>query len=187
MAQAAWESLDQSVIDSSGATLGSLYHDLVECCIADIQKEYRAKQALLKENKAPTAEPSSFVALPGTDTESDSKFVIQEQREKEKTRPAHSSFWDVARQPESIISSTDVQPPQVFNVKRSTLSVFSTLFSKAEDQGSVNWSAFVAAMTELRFSVIPTSGSTYTFVPPQDGEMPKRRITLLRPHGEEVE
>ena len=187
MAQAAWQSFNQSVVDNSGATLGSLCQDLVECCIADVQKEYREKQASPKENMAPTSEPSSFVALSGTTTKPDSKFVIQQRREKKKTRPTNSSFWDVAPQPEPTVPTSDLKPPQVFNVKHSTLSVFTTLFSKAEDQGSVNWSAFVAAMAELRFSVIPTSGSNYTFVPPQYGEMAQRRITLHRPHGSQLE
>ncbi|MCJ1334504.1 hypothetical protein MMC10_011216 [Thelotrema lepadinum] len=187
VAQAAWQSLNQFVVNNSGVTLGSLYQDLVKSCIADVQKEYKEKQAPSKENIAPTAETSSFVAFPGTTTESDSKFVIQQRRVKEKARPTHSSFSDIAPQPEPTVPTTDLKPPQVFNVKRSTLSVFSTLFSKAEDRGSVNWSAFVAAMAELRFSVIPISGSIFTFVPPQDGGITQRQITLHRPHGSQLE
>ena len=120
MTQAALGSLNQFVVDNSGVTLGFLYHDLVKSCITDIQKEYRGKQALPKENIAPTAEPSSFAALPGTTTEPDSKFVIQQRREKEKTRPIHSSFRDVTPQPEPTVPTTDLKPPQVFNVRRST-------------------------------------------------------------------
>ena len=187
MAHEALESLSKFIVDKAGATPGSLYQDLVDTCIADIQKEYQLKRDVLKENVEPVAEASSFAALPGAAAEPDGKFVIQQRREKEKTRPAHSSFWDVAPQLESTIRVPESGPPRAFSVKRSTFAVFSTIFSKEEDQGSVSWSSFVSAMTDLQFSVVPNSGSIFTFVPPVGDEFNQRRLTVHRPHGSRLE
>ena len=188
VAHEALESLNKFIVDEAGATPGSLYQDLVDTCIADIQKEYQRKRDVLKGNVEPAAEVSSFVALPGAaTTDPESKFIIQQRREKEKTRPAHSSFWDVAPQVESTTPIPDSEPPRVFSVKRSTLAVFSTIFSKEENQGSVSWSSFVSAMTDLHFSVVPNSGSIFTFVPPVDDELNPRRLTVHRPHKSRFE
>ena len=187
VAKEALESLSKFIVDEAGATPGSLYQDLVDTCIADIQKEYQLKREVLKENIEPVAEVSSFAALPGAAAEPDSKFIIQQRREKEKTRPAHSSFWDVAPQLELPIPIPDSEPSRVFSVKRSTFAVFSTIFSKEEDQGSVSWSSFVSAMTDLQFSVVPVSGSIFTFVPPVGDDFNQRRLTLHRPHGSRLE
>ena len=187
VAQEALESLSKFIIDMAGATPGSLYQNLVDTCIADIQKEYRLKQDILKENVEPAAEISSFAPPPGAGAEPDGKFIIQERREKEKTRPVNSSFWDVAPQLEPTIPVPDSEPPRVFSVKRSTFAVFSTVFSKEEDQRSVSWSSFVSAMTDLQFSVVPNTGSIYTFVPPVGDEFDQRPLTIHRPHGSQIE
>ena len=187
VAQEALESLSKFIVDEAGATPGSLYHDLVDTCIADIQKEHQLKREALKENVEPAAEVSSFAAQPGVAAEPEGKFIIQQRREREKTRPAHSSFWDVAPQLEATIPIPDSEPPRVFSVKRSTLAVFSTVFSKEEDQGSVSWSSFVSAMTDLQFSVVPTTGSIFTFMPPVGDEFNQRRLTVHRPHGSRLE
>ena len=149
--------------------------------------EYQLKRDVLKDNVKPAAELPSFAALPGAAAEPDDKFIIQQRREKEMTWPAHSSFWDVAPQLESTIPMSESEPPRVFSVKRSTFAVFSTVFSKEEDQGSVSWWSFVSAMTDLHFSVVPNTGSIFTFVPPISDEFNQKRLIVHRPHGSRLE
>lgn len=113
---------------------------------------------------------------------------IQERREKEKTRPAHSSVYEATTAAQSSIATNaeTSRPPEQFKVKQSTFKVFSTLFSPSNHSGSVHWIDFVAAMGDLGFSIIPKYGSVYTFLPPQS--IPNQRpLTLHRPHQSQIE
>lgn len=78
-------------------------------------------------------------------------------------------------------------PKPKFNVKASTFSVFSLLFSRSSAaRGPIRWDAFVAAMTDVGFSVIPKVGSIYMFVPPES--MVSRKICILhKPHKSHAE
>lgn len=70
-------------------------------------------------------------------------------------------------------------------MKATTASVFTTLFHRAEAQGSVSWTDFESAMADVGFSVTPKGGSVFTFNPP--ASMDTRPITLHRPHVSEIE
>jgi hypothetical protein len=90
---------------------------------------------------------------------------LQQRKEKQKTRPAHSSGYDIAPPtPVAAITSTleatsiSAAPAKPkFKVRPSTLEVFDTLFQKSSSQGrgSIAWTDFEAAMANLNFSVIP--------------------------------
>ncbi|KAG4263863.1 hypothetical protein FPRO03_09139 [Fusarium proliferatum] len=75
---------------------------------------------------------------------------------------------------------------QPVKVSSSTAGVFATLFNKTESRGSVNWSSFEAAMSELGFSVLPRFGSVYTFRPSEDMDI-KRPVSIYRPHQSQIE
>jgi hypothetical protein len=90
----------------------------------------------------------------------------------------------------SSATANNAQPAPTkprFKVKASTFSVFSLLFSRSSAaRGSIRWDAFVAAMTDVGFSVIPKVGSIYMFVPPEN--MAVQRICILhRPHKSSIE
>ena len=55
-----------------------------------------------------------------------------------------------------------------------------------EAQFAYSWTAFVSAMTDLRFSVQPRTGSVYAFFPPESMHVSKP-LTLHRPHKSEIE
>ncbi|KAK4185161.1 hypothetical protein QBC35DRAFT_517081 [Podospora australis] len=76
-------------------------------------------------------------------------------------------------------------PAKPLRVSRSTLDVFMGLFQRSEARGSLDWTSFEAAMTELKFSVIPKFGPVYTFSPPDDPAV-KRSVTVHRPHKSEL-
>ena len=188
MAHGALKSLSQLVVDKAGATPESLYQNLVDTCIADIKKNYQLKQDALEKHTEPAAEESSFVAPFGAIPEAPDKFVVQQRREKEKTRPANPPPQDIAPQLKS--SSTPApnpEPARVFSVKRSTFSVFSTMFSKEQSHGSVHWTSFKSAMADLHFGVKTFDGSGHTFVPPAGENFAQNSVVLHRPHGSRLE
>ncbi|KAF2786626.1 hypothetical protein K505DRAFT_330229 [Melanomma pulvis-pyrius CBS 109.77] len=175
MASAALIALDQYFVEKTGTKLGFLYQDLVDDCVSNIYKRFEERKAKVSEAEAEYMVPTDLGAP---------KSWIQQRRQKEKTRPAHSSIYEITPQAAAPTSS-DEQPPgpqQTFEVKASTFAVFSTLLLRSSaPRGSIGWDAFVVAMTDLGFSVIPKVGSIYTFVPPEKMAV-RRDLTLHRPH-----
>ena len=110
---------------------------------------------------------------------------VEQRKQKEKTRPSHSSVYEIVAPPKEE-EPLEAEPPTIFKVKASTAAVFSTLFTKGASRGSVSWVAFVSAMTDLGFSVQPKNGSIYTFSPPESMAVSKP-LTLHRPHRSEIE
>ncbi|KAF9695398.1 hypothetical protein EKO04_006313 [Ascochyta lentis] len=79
-----------------------------------------------------------------------------------------------------------VPPKPKFKVKASTFDVFSLFSRSSAARGPIRWNAFVAAMTDVGFSVIPKVGSIYMFVPPES--MDVRKICILhKPHKSHIE
>jgi hypothetical protein len=179
MATRALAALDDFIIQGTGARLGSLYEDIVQDSLKDLEKLYaRAKARLEKADKATTYVPLPLESSPSGDAR------LAYRRAKEKTRPAGSSVYTITAPPETpqIIIT---EPPQQFKVKASTASVFTTLFDKSEARGSVSWANFESAMADLEFSVTPKGGSIFTLNPP--ASMNSTPMTLHRPHASEIE
>jgi hypothetical protein len=183
MAEGALNTLDQFVIDKTGTKMGFLYQDLIEDCVLDIQEHYQQQKAKIRQNaKTELAPPPTAPMI-----ETPSPVVrVQQRRQKDKTRPAHSSIYDITpttvtpAQPEAL----EISP--IFKAKQDTVEVFSTLFSNSKSRGSISWAAFEAAMADLKFSVMPTFGSVFTFFPPQDFRVQKS-LAVHRPHKSRIE
>ncbi|KAK3615295.1 hypothetical protein LTR56_026680 [Elasticomyces elasticus] len=172
----ALQALDEFIVEHAGTSLGSLYEDMLDECLDDIDVRYMDAKTRLDK-----AERTVYVPLPAEEPRSAS-FRAEQRREKAKTRPANAGAHDITaiapRQPEATVA------PQL-KVKASVAAVFSTIFAKSEARGSVSWADFAAAMADVGFSVTPKGGSIYTFHAPES--MGARSITLHRPHVSQIE
>ncbi|KAK1082585.1 hypothetical protein LTR33_003818 [Friedmanniomyces endolithicus] len=178
MSARALAALDDFIVDTTGARLGSLYEDIIQDSLDDLESMYaKAKAKLEHADKKTTYVPFAAKATSSTDDR------VQRRKEKEKTRPL-GAIYDItaAPHPPEIILT---EPPQQIKVNASTAAVFATLFSRGEARGSVAWTDFEAALADLGFSVTPKGGSIYTFNPPES--MSASPITLHRPHASEIE
>ncbi|KAH7149980.1 hypothetical protein B0J13DRAFT_583377 [Dactylonectria estremocensis] len=111
---------------------------------------------------------------------------VEQRRQKEKTRPSHSSAHELAPELTSSTEDEPTPPSQTFKVGSLTAEVFSTLFDKSQARDSVHWAEFVTAMVDLGFSVLPRYGSIYTFLLPDSRDV-KKSLTLHRPHESRTE
>lgn len=181
MAEKALNALDQFIVEKAGSKLGFLYQDLIEDCFSDLEKQYEKIKSKTQQSKA------GFVPLPQETTQT-SATLFEQRRQKEKSRPAHSSVYEIAppARTEHVTNEETQAQPEKIKVKASTAEAFSTLFSKSESRGTVSWAAFEAAMADLGFSVLPKFGSVYTFSPPENMNA-KKSLTLHRPHKSNIE
>ncbi|PGH23723.1 hypothetical protein AJ80_02151 [Polytolypa hystricis UAMH7299] len=189
MAEGALDTLDKFIVETSGMEIGFLYQDLNEECLAAIQaqcQEQKAKAEQSEKKKKGEFAPLQPLTPP---TQAPSRVTqIQQRKEKQKTRPPHSSVYSISpatKSPTETETET-AEPSPVFKVKPSTFDVFSTLFSKARSRGSVSWDAFTSAMADLKFSFVPKFGSVFTFYPPEELGMQKS-LTVHRPHRLRIE
>lgn len=179
VSQKALEALDRFVIEKTGTKIGSLYQDELEKAFQDIEEQYqKAKEKSDKDTKA------DFVPI--NTAPMDAEDRIETRRQKEKTRPEHSSTYAITPTTDSAEENEVVESPRPVKVSSSTAQVFATLFDKAQSRGSVSWTSFEAAMSELGFSVLPRFGSVYTFRPSEDMDI-KRPINIHRPHQSQIE
>ncbi|KLO99557.1 uncharacterized protein Y057_5004 [Fusarium fujikuroi] len=179
MSARALEALDGFVVEKTGTKMGSLYQDELEKAFRNVEEQYQ--QARNKANKDTKAD---FVPIDTTPV--DAKQRIEIRRQKEKMRPEHSSVYAITPTTDSLEHKEATKPTQPVKVSSSTAEVFATLFSKTQARGSVNWSSFEAAMSELGFSVLPRFGSVYTFRPSEDMDI-KRPVSIHRPHQSQIE
>ncbi|OTA65726.1 hypothetical protein K449DRAFT_403217 [Hypoxylon sp. EC38] len=178
MAKNALKALDQCILEHMGTKVGFLYEDLIKDCISRLD--------LVKDKVSQQAE-TGFISLPLETTTQLQEIRIQQRKQKEKTRPAHSSIYDITPSVQSSVEDVKTaEPMQPLIVKSATAETFYALFSKSEARGSIPWTAFEAAMTDLGFSIIPEYGSVYTFAPPANLGLQKS-IKLHRPHQSHVE
>ncbi|KAH6853270.1 hypothetical protein B0I37DRAFT_394415 [Chaetomium sp. MPI-CAGE-AT-0009] len=186
VAKGALQALDEFIIDKVGTKMGFLYGDLVKECLGPLEKMYQREKARMeKRKKKKQIQNAEWIPFP-TATEETSAQRVEQRRQKEKTRPAHSSPYDIsptAPAAEELSVATSAAP--VFKASSSTAKVFSTLFDKTQSRGAINWVDFESAMVELGFSVTSVSGSGYTFVSTK--EMGLRNITIHRPHEGRIE
>jgi hypothetical protein len=151
---------------------------LVDNCISRIHGQLEQQKANANEAKTEYEAPTAPV---------NSEVRVQQRRQKEKTRPVHSSIYDITAQASKHVKEESAHPQQTFKVKESTFTVFSTLLSRSSAaRGSITWDAFVAAMADLRFSIIPKFGSVFTFKPSENA-CEQRDVTIHRPHQSRIE
>ncbi|KAJ8130369.1 hypothetical protein O1611_g3263 [Lasiodiplodia mahajangana] len=184
MAEAALKAFDKFIIEKTGTKIGFLYLDLVDDCIKELREhlEVQAQHEAARE----TVKEAEYIPFP-PEAPREPETRVQERRQKEKTRPAHSSVYEITSNDlEAVAAVQAPPPPKPFKVKSTTAEVFSTLFGKAESRGSVPWVNFEAALAEVGFSVIPKFGSVFTFIPPESMAIQKP-LTLHRPHQSRIE
>jgi hypothetical protein len=180
MAENALKTLDQFIVEKAGTKMGFLYQDLVEDCFSDLQNH--CQQAKTKIEHEVKTELSPLPVLTPQLVEK----RVEQRKQKEKTRPFHSSTYEIVPHEETHGTEEPAPPPNTFKVDSSTAEVFSKLFTKSQSRGSVSWTAFEAAMVGLGFSVLPKFGSVYTFLPP-DTMAAKKSFTAHRPHKSRIE
>ncbi|KNG88764.1 hypothetical protein ANOM_002815 [Aspergillus nomiae NRRL 13137] len=179
MAQGALTTLDGFISNNTGAEIGFLYQDMNEECLLDLLLQVQQQ----KEKNEQVAQAQLASLIPEAPTR---EMQIEQRKEKTKTRPPHSSVYSITPTTAPTTQPEPAVPSQAFKVKPSFLEVFSTLFSKQRERSSITWAAFQAAMAHMKFSVVPKTGSVYTFSPPE-GFNVQRSITLHRPHQSRVE
>ncbi len=178
VASKALDTLDQFIVEKQGTQKGFVYQDLIEDCLLDLEKRYQKVKAKQEQKSE-----SDWKPLPIPVSEPREK-VVEQRRQKEKTRPSRSSDYSIT--PREETPTTPPPPERIFKVKSSTVETFSNLFAKADAQGSVSWAAFESALGDLRFSVQPKFGSVYFFSPPEDMGV-GRALTVHRPHKSHIE
>jgi len=125
----------------------------------------------------------SFAPLSLEPTESPSKFVQAEPRNKLKTRGSTHESLELTEEllPEAPIPKSDKQP--VFVLKSRAYKVFKTLFfnpSQTDLPGEISWTDFLFAMASTGFSPEKLYGSVWQFTPSiLDVE---RSISFHEPH-----
>ncbi|KAK4150048.1 ipa protein [Chaetomidium leptoderma] len=180
MAEGALSKLDQFIVDKMGTKMGFLYQDLVQDCFADLEKQYQQAKAKMEEQE----NKMDWTPIPVPAPEPREKRV-EERRQKEKTRPAHSSVYEIT--PAAAQPGKEPSPSsKILKVSSSTAKMFSILFDKSLARGSVNWVDFEAAMADMGFSIMPKFGSVYTFLPPESLGVNKS-FTVHRPHKSRIE
>ncbi|RFU32693.1 hypothetical protein B7463_g3641, partial [Scytalidium lignicola] len=151
MAESALNALDRFIANKTGTKMRMLYQNLIEDCISDIQDKFEQQKAKLN-----LASPAVTPAIETCTTD----VQVQQRRQKQKTHSTHSSAHDITL---TLTSHPEVvQTPPIFKVKQDTIDVFSTLFLPLKSRGSISWTAFETAMTDLKFSVEPKFGSSHS-------------------------
>ncbi|KAL2065142.1 hypothetical protein VTL71DRAFT_4283 [Oculimacula yallundae] len=173
-----WEAFDTFVLDKTGTKLETLYEDLIEQSLENLHAYHIQQQTKTAQNKT-ALQP--YVPIVGTSTPAER---IEQRREKDKSRPAHSSFFYAPVVP--IEEPQEEVAPLILKVKQNTFNTFSILFSRGVARGSIHWTAFEAAMVDLGFAVVPMFGSVYTFSPPA-GMGVQKALTVHRPHQPRIE
>ncbi|CAI7609727.1 unnamed protein product [Penicillium palitans] len=179
VANGALKKLDQFAIEKFGTKMGFLYQDMVTDCLSRIQDQCNEAKAKLAQglkaewSSTPVKTPELTVVR------------VEQRRQKEKTRPSHSSIYDIVT-PELPSPQEPVSLPRTFKIDESTAEIFARLFSKSESRGPVAWAAFAEAMAKLGFSISPKYGSVYTFYPP-DSMTVQKSFTVHRPHQSKME
>lgn len=176
VADKALAALDSFMDESSGSKMQYLYQNMLDSCHADLETQLGRAKAKAQGSSS----GSGFQEIAGKET------IVEQRRLKDKTRPVHSSVYDVPMPSSGDKEALPQKAEDKFRVASSTAEMFATLFDRTRTRGSVNWTAFEAGMAEVGFSITPKTGSIYNFVPPESmGD--KRAITLHRPHVSEIE
>ncbi|KXX74300.1 hypothetical protein MMYC01_208563 [Madurella mycetomatis] len=169
MAEGALKVLDHFIVERTGTKLGFLTN----------------KRKKKIEQEQDNGAGAGWIPFPES-AQQPAETRIEQRRQKEKTRPSHSSAYEIAPPAEPAVPEKPAVPLQTFKVSPSTAQIFWTLFAKSESRGTVSWAAFQGAMADLGFSVMPKYGSVYTFLPPESMAVNKA-FTVHRPHQSKIE
>ncbi|KAJ5577663.1 uncharacterized protein N7459_006627 [Penicillium hispanicum] len=180
IAQSALRTLDQFTIEKTGTKMGFLYQDLIEDCLSGLRDQCAKVKANAEQ------EMKMQIPAPAPETAETVEARVQQRRKKAKTRPSHSSIYDIVEPAEPGAAEEPATPPQIHAVPPSIAVVFEKVFNKSQTRSSVSWVAFETAMGALGFTVLPKYGSVYTFYPPDTMAM-KRPFTVHRPHKAMIE
>lgn len=148
VASSALQKLEHFIVEKTGTRIGLLYEDLIDSCISEVL--LRCEQVKTEEQtniKASDAALSSRI-IPALEDK------IKQRKQKEKTRPPHSSAYDIIA-PAGDAGIVAGETPEPIKVKQSSHDVFATLFTKGYSRGSINWTAFKAAMVDIGFFRLP--------------------------------
>ena len=179
VAKDALKKFDQFTVETVGTSIASLYQDLVDESLALHQDQCERVQAKLAQNSK-----FEWPELPKELPQS-TEIRVQQRKEREKTRPPHSSFYNAVA-PAQSCSPGEPASPEALKTDESTAEALSKLFDKSQARGSLTWMGFEAAMAKLGFSVLPKQGSVYTFYPPE-GMSVNKSFTTHRPHNSKIE
>ena len=183
MAKGALQELEDPILEQTGTRIGVLCQDLIDACLADVEISCCEAQAEREQHdNAAAVNRVAAANLAGMNRDA----RMQARREKEKTRPAHPSTYDLAPAAGTPVTER-ARPSEPIKVKQSSYDVFDALLSRGHARGSVAWTDFEAAMTDVGFSVKPLTGSIYAFTPPEKLQVDQHPISLHRPHGSEIE
>ncbi|EQL01850.1 ipa protein [Ophiocordyceps sinensis CO18] len=181
-AQDIFEYVDERVAEKAGAKMSLLYQNLVEGCLCNIRNQYPET----KPQEAQKEKNPQWIPFPASNQQPPSNQIEpQRRRQKQKTRPPHSSVLNPAPPAEPTAPEQVVEAPQI-TVSLSTAAVFSKVFANSQARGPVSWVAFEAAMVDLGFSVGPKCGSTYHFLPVNNPAL-DRPVSFHRPHESHIE
>ena len=147
MAEGALKKLDRFIIDKVGTKIGFLYEDLVHECFAVLESQFEMENARM-EGQQQVMEVMEVAAIERQHRDwtpvpvaalQPRKERVEQRRRKEKTRPAHSSVYEItpATRAEPPAREESAPPPRTFKVSASTAAVFSTLFDKTQSRGAV--------------------------------------------------
>ena len=171
--------LDDFITRETGSKLGSLYENVVQDSLKDLEKMCAEAKARLEDSgRKTTYIPLPAEALPSGDAK------VTQRKTKERAHPTPPSVYAITgttEAPQTVVS----EPVQQHHVKGTTASLFTTLFSRSQARGSIAWTDFESAMADLEFSVTPKAGSRIAFNPPSSIE--GGPATIHRPHGSEIE
>lgn len=174
------------VLEPDNAKCLAQVEQLVVAEVADRQR--RSWQDLLpkKEIASPPA--------PGQDVkEHKSSSTVRSPATKHKTRPAKPATppgehtAQETHDEESTSAPTPDPAKSAIKVKAQTAATFAGIFAKADARGSVKWTAFVSAMTDVGFAVMPKLGALTTFAPDADLMPDAQPFGMHRPHDGIVE
>ncbi|KAF8853611.1 hypothetical protein BDZ45DRAFT_761244 [Acephala macrosclerotiorum] len=178
MAEGALNSLDEFVEQRTGSSMGFLYEDLVEECASTIDQYCQERKAVL----APKAnDEEDWPTIASTST----AILLQQRKEKGKTRPPHSSIFDMTPTAAPIVPAD--APKQKIKVKPSTFRTITMFFTRSESVGPIWFEELEAAMKDLKFNEVPIGGSRFNFHPTAETPLPHRSIQFHTPHKGKIE
>ncbi|PYH90739.1 hypothetical protein BO71DRAFT_333764 [Aspergillus ellipticus CBS 707.79] len=176
MTENALNSLNEFIVNKCDSDLEALYSEMAQECLTDLHPKPKGQK---QESSIPHASSS---ALPES---TPPRLSIEQPKEKIKTRPEQPA-GPITPPPEAPIARPEPVDPKIIKVKAASFRVFSTLYPGAEARGSINWTAFAAAMVDVGFSIAPTTGSIFSFEPPAYLDI-KQSVNIHRPHESAVE
>ena len=171
--------LNDFITADTGSKLGSLYENIVQDSMKDLEKMCAEAKPKLDES----AKKTTYVPLPTGPLPSDDAELIH-QRTKDRVHPTGTSIYAIMGTLETpqVVAS---EPVRLYKVKGTTASILTTLFSRSQARVSVAWTDFESAMVDLGFSVTPRAGSRIAFIPPSS--MEGGPAIIHRPHRSEIE